>query len=57
MVLYGEKNKLVIFFSESDIYRCKDNSNIINHKEYGSYIGNVKTFRILVFAKAVELKY
>ena len=35
----------------------KDKSNIINHKEFVSYIGNVDTFRILVFAKAVEMKY
>lgn len=51
------ENKLGIFFSESDIYKRKDKSNIINHKEYVSYIGNVDTFRILMFAKAVELKY
>ena len=51
------ENKLGIFFSESDMYKRKDKSNIINHKEYVSYIGNVDTFRILVFAKAVELKY
>ena len=50
-------NKLGIFFSESDMYKRKDKSNIINHKEYVSYIGNVDTFRILVFAKAVELEY
>lgn len=52
-----KENKLGIFFSESDMYKRKDKSNIINHKEYVSYIGNVDTFRILVFAKAVELKY
>ena len=52
-----KENKLGIFFSESDIYKRKDKSNIINHKEFVSYIGNVETFRILVFAKAVELKY
>ena len=51
------ENKLGIFFSESDMYKRKDKSNIINHKEFVSYIGNVETFRILVFAKAVELKY
>lgn len=51
------ENKLGIFFSESDMYKRKDKSNIINHKEYVSYIGNVETFRMLVFAKAVELKY
>lgn len=51
------ENKLGIFFSESDMYKRKNKSNIINHKEYVSYIGNVDTFRILVFAKAVELEY
>ena len=51
------ENKLGIFFSESDMYKRKDKSNIINHKEFVSYIGSVDTFRILVFAKAVELKY
>lgn len=52
-----KENKLGIFFSENDMYRRKNKSNIINHKEYVSYIGNVETFRMLVFAKAVELKY
>ena len=52
-----KENKLGIFFSESDMYKRKDKSNIINHKEYVAYIGSVETFRILVFAKAVELKY
>lgn len=52
-----KENKLGIFFSENDMFKRKDKSNIINHKEYVSYIGNVETFRILVFAKAVELKY
>lgn len=51
------ENKLGIFFSEGDLYRRKDKSNVINHKEYVSYIGSIETFRILVFAKAVELKY
>ena len=51
------ENKLGIFFSDDDMYKRKDESNIINHKEYVSYIGNVETFKILVFAKAVELKY
>lgn len=51
------ENKLGIFFSESDVYKRKNKSNIINHKEYVSYIGSVDTFRILVFAKAVELEY
>lgn len=52
-----KENKLGIFFSENDIYKRKNRSNIINHKEFVSYIGNVDTFRILVFAKAVELEY
>lgn len=52
-----KENKLGIFFAESDLYKRKDKSNIIEHKEYVSFIGSVDTFRILVFAKAVELKY
>ena len=52
-----KENKLGIFFSENDMYIRKNNSNIINHKEFVSYIGSVDTFRILVFAKAVELRY
>ena len=52
-----KENKLGIFFSENDLYKRKNKSNIINHKEFVSYIGSVDTFRILVFAKAVELKY
>jgi len=52
-----KENKLGIFFSENDMYKRKDKSNIINHKEFVAYIGSVETFRILVFAKAVELKY
>lgn len=52
-----KENKLGIFFSDDDMYKRKDKSNIINHKEYVSYIGNVDTFKIFVFAKAVELKY
>lgn len=51
------ENKLGIMFSESDIYRRKNKSNNINHKEYVSYIGSVETFKILIFAKAVELEY
>ena len=51
------ENKLGIFFSESDMYKRKNKSNIINLKEYVAYIGSVDTFRILVFAKAVELEY
>lgn len=52
-----KENKLAILFSDSDMYIRKNKSNIINHKEYVSYIGSVDTFRILLFAKAVELKY
>ena len=52
-----KENKLGILFSENDMYIRKNNSNIINHKEFVSYIGSVDTFRILVFAKAVELRY
>ncbi len=52
-----KENKLGILFSESDMHRRKNKSNIINHKEYVSYIGNVETFKMLIFAKAVELKY
>lgn len=52
-----KENKLDIFFSEKDMYVRKDKSNIIKHKEFASYIGSVDTFRILVFAKAVELRY
>ncbi len=52
-----KENKLGIFFSEDDMYKRKDKSNVILHKEYVSYIGNVEIFKILIFAKAVELKY
>lgn len=52
-----KENKLGIFFAENDLYKRKDKSNIIQHKEYVSYIGSVDTFRILIFAKAAELKY
>ena len=52
-----KENKLGIFFSESDMYKRKDKSNVITHKEFVAYIGSVDIFRILVFAKAVELKY
>lgn len=52
-----KENKLGILFSENNIYKRKNKSNIINHKDFVSYIGNVDTFRILVFAKAVDLNY
>lgn len=52
-----KENKLAIFFSDKDIYKRKDKANLILHKEYVSYLGNVDTFRILLFAKAVELEY
>lgn len=51
------ENKLAIFFSDKDMYKRKDKSNMILHKEYVSYVGNVDEFRILLFSKAVELKY
>lgn len=52
-----KENKLGIFFSDNDIFKRKNKSNIINHKEFVSYIGSVDTFRMLLFAKAVELEY
>lgn len=52
-----KENKLGILFSNNDIYKRKNKSNIINHKEFVSYIGSVDTFRMLIFAKAVELEY
>lgn len=52
-----KENKLGIFFSDRDIYKRKNKANIINHKEFVSFVGNVDTFRMLLFAKAVELEY
>lgn len=52
-----KENKLAIFFSDKDMYKRKEKANMITHKEYVSYLGNVDTFRILLFAKAAELKY
>lgn len=52
-----KENKLGILFSDNNIYKRKNKSNIINHKEFVSYIGSVDTFRMLIFAKAVELEY
>jgi len=52
-----KENKLGIFFSDKDMYKRKNNANMIIHKEFISYLGNVDTFRILLFYKAVELKY
>jgi hypothetical protein len=52
-----KENKLGILFKDSELYKRKDKSNMITHKEFVSYVGNVETFRILLFAKAVELKY
>lgn len=52
-----KENKLGIIFSENNIYKRKNKSNIINRKEFVSYIGSVDTFRMLVFAKAVELEF
>ena len=51
------ENKLGILFSEYDLYKRKNKANQINHKEYVAYVGNVDTFRVLIFAKAVELEY
>ena len=52
-----KENKLGIVFSEYDLYKRKDKANQIKHKEYVAYVGSVETFRILLFAKAVELEY
>lgn len=52
-----KENKLCIMFKNDQLYKRGDNTNMIMHKEYVSYIGNVDTFRILLFAKAVEMKY
>ncbi len=51
------ENKLGILFSEKDLYKRKNKANQIIHKEYVAFVGNVETFRILIFAKAVELEY
>ncbi len=52
-----KENKLAIFFSDKNIYKRKNKANMIVHKEFVSYLGNVDIFRTLVFAKAVELRY
>lgn len=52
-----KENKLGIMFSNSDIYKRKNKANKIMHKEFVSFVGSVETFRILLFAKAVELQY
>ncbi len=52
-----KENKLGIFFFDKDIYKRKNKANIIKHKEFVSFVGNVNTFRMLLFAKAVELEY
>ena len=52
-----KENKLAIFFSDKSIYQRKSKANMIIHKEFVSYLGNVEIFRTLVFAKAVELRY
>lgn len=52
-----KENKLGIFFIDKDIYKRKNKANIINHKEFVSFVGKVDTFRMLLFAKAVELEY
>lgn len=52
-----KENKLAIFFDDKDIYKRKNHANMIQHKEFVSYLGSVNEFRILLFYKAVELKY
>lgn len=52
-----KENKLAIFFTDKEIFKRKNKANIIIHKEYISYLGNVEKFRTLFFAKAVELEY
>ena len=52
-----KENKLAILFSDKNIYKRKNKANMITHKDFVSYLGNVDTFRRLLFAKAVELKY
>lgn len=52
-----KENKLGIFFRDNDLFKRKNKANVINHKEYVSYVGDVDTFRMLVFGKAVELGY
>lgn len=52
-----KENKLAIFFNDKDMYKRKNKANMITHKEFVSYLGSVETFRILLFSKAVELKY
>ncbi len=52
-----KENKLAIFFSEKDLRKRKNKANLIQHKEYVSYVGSVDTFRILLFYKAVEIEY
>lgn len=52
-----KENKLAIFFSDKDIHKRKAKANMITHKEFVSYLGNVDTFRVLLFFKAVEMKY
>ena len=52
-----KENKLSIFFLDKDIYKRKNKANVILHKEFVSFVGNVDKFRKLLFAKAVELEY
>jgi len=52
-----KENKLAIIFNDKDMYKRKNKANRITHKEFVSYLGGVDVFRILLFSKAVELKY
>ncbi len=42
-----KENKLAIFFSDKDMFTRKNKANMITHKEFVSYLGNVDTFRTL----------
>ena len=44
-----KENKLAIFFDDKDIYKRKNHANMIQHKEFVSYLGSVDEFRILLF--------
>ena len=52
-----KENKLGLFFSESDLYKRNGKANKIINKEFVAYVGSVDTFRILLFAKAIEFRY
>ncbi len=46
-----KENKLAIFFSDKNIYKRKNKANMITHKDFFSYLGNVDTFRRLFLPK------